>query len=72
MGLLEALRGKRVYFDANIFICYLENEPTYAPEIGNVLQALSLGEFTAITSHLTLTELLPPLVQGLFEFEKKS
>ena len=64
MGLLEALRGKSVYFDANIFIYHLENEPTYGSLIGNVLQALALGEFTAMTSHLTITELLPPLVKA--------
>lgn len=63
MGLIEALRGRSVYFDANIFIYYLENEPTYAPVIGNALQALTLGEFRAMTSHLTLAELLPPLAK---------
>ena len=64
MGLLEDLHGKRVYFDANIFIYHLEGEPTYAPLIANALQALTLGEFTAMTSHLTLTEILPPLVRN--------
>ncbi len=58
MGLAAQLEGKRVYFDANIFIYLVEGFTAYAQEIVDIRTALRSGACEAITSELTLFEVL--------------
>jgi hypothetical protein len=58
MAKLAAILGKTVYLDTNIFIYTVEG---YAPEeafLRELLAALEDGRFTAITSELSLAEVL--------------
>ena len=58
MAELASLLGRSVYLDTNIFIYAVEG---YQPEqafIGGLLAALEQGRFAAVTSELTLAELL--------------
>ena len=58
MATLATILGKTVYLDTNIFIYTVEG---YAPEeafLRELLAALEDGRFTAVTSELTLAEVL--------------
>jgi predicted nucleic acid-binding protein len=54
----QGLQGKTVYFDANIFIYTLEAIEPWDVELNDVFSGLLAGEFTAVTSSLSLTECL--------------
>lgn len=54
----QSLQGKKVYFDANIFIYTLEAVEPWDAELDDVFSGLLAGEFTAVTSSLSLTECL--------------
>src|SRR5919205_1336576 len=58
MERLTAILGRRVYLDTNIFIYTIEG---YAPEaafLRELFAALEEGRFAAVTSELTLAEVL--------------
>ncbi len=59
MGGLKHLRGKRVYFDANIFIYLLEGHREFWSQIFIIEQLLLNGHMEVVTSDLTYTEILP-------------
>jgi len=63
MGLAEELSGQRVYLDTNIFIYLIEGNPTFEPLMQALATALSSGNVSAYSSHITLTEILPLLVR---------
>ena len=63
MGTVSDLGGQRVYLDANIFIYLIEGYPPLAEALDQLKQALEDGQIVAVTSVLTLTELLPPLAE---------
>lgn len=58
MGQLNDLLGKRVYLDTNIIIYAIEGYETYAGPIKALLRALTDGEIVAVTSELTVAEVL--------------
>ena len=58
MGLRETLRGKRVYFDANIFIYLVEGSIEFAAKLQDIRQSIQNGECEIVTSELTLCEVL--------------
>ena len=58
MGQLTDQLGTRVYLDTNIIIYALEGYETYAAPIKSLLQALTDGEIIAVTSELTVAEVL--------------
>lgn len=59
MGRLrQALQGKKVYLDANIFIYTLEFVSPWANELNDVFIGLRSKEFSAVTSSLSLSECL--------------
>ncbi len=58
MGLLTALQGDRIYLDTNIWIYALEGFPAFAQNLTALFQALDLGTLTAVTSELSLAEVL--------------
>jgi predicted nucleic acid-binding protein len=58
MGELNSQLGRRVYLDTNIIIYAVEGYETHAARIKFVLQAMTDGEITAVTSDLTVAEVL--------------
>ncbi len=58
MGIVEALRGRRVYLDTNIFIYAVEAVAEYAAVVDALFDLLEGGEIEAVTSELTLAEAL--------------
>ena len=58
MGLLEALPNGSVYLDTNIWIYTLENYAAYSQELRSLFQAIDEGALAAVTSELTLAEVL--------------
>ena len=61
MGTLETLLGRRVYIDTNIFIYAFEGYEPKADFLTQLLSALQQSSFIAITSELTLAEMLDPM-----------
>lgn len=65
MGLLDALQGDQIYLDTNVWIYALENFAPYSSALEILFQALDQGTLTAITSELTLAEILvAPMRRG--------
>lgn len=58
MGLVDRVRGRRLYLDANVFIYALNGFPPYAAVLVELLGAVDRGAVTAVTSELTLAEVL--------------
>ncbi len=56
--MIERLLGDRVYLDANVFIYAVENYPKYATLALQVLQAIENRQMQAVTSDLTIAEVL--------------
>lgn len=65
MVILNAIRGKRVYLDTNIFIYALEGYPEFVDELTEFFESLDEGSLSAVTSELTLAEVLVrPFMDG--------
>ena len=58
MGLVDNLRGGRVYLDANVFIYALAGFPDFKDVLAELFGAIDSGSILAITSELTLAEVL--------------
>lgn len=57
MGLLSDLGGS-VALDTSIFIYFIEEHPIYLPLVEPLFEAIDAGELDAVTSSLTLLEVL--------------
>ena len=65
MGLVTDLAGQSVYLDADIFIYALEGHERFAAVLAELFGAIDRGEIRAVTSELTLAEVLvKPLMDG--------
>ena len=58
MGWLTALQGRLVGLDTTPLIYFIEEHPTYLDKVRRFFSAMDRGEFTAITSTVTLLEVL--------------
>jgi predicted nucleic acid-binding protein len=58
VGLIDQIQGQRVYLDANVFIYALEAYASYVDELARMFDAIDSGALTAVTSELTLAEVL--------------
>lgn len=58
MGFIEELKGGVAAFDTNCLIYYIERHPDYYPLVKSLFQAIENGNLRAITSAITLTEVL--------------
>lgn len=58
MGILEVIGGGTVYLDTNIWIYALEAYPNFVKAITELFHAIDRGELKAVTSELTLAEVL--------------
>ena len=64
MGLLTKLQGTQIYLDTNIWIYALEGFPAFAPELTDLFQSIDQGHLTAVTSELSLAEVLVKPIQN--------
>lgn len=65
MGLIDAIGGRPVYLDANVFIYALEGYAAFSAELHALFVAIDAGTVVAHTSQLTLAEVLvKPLADG--------
>ena len=58
MGRVSDLLGRRIYLDANIVVYGIEGYAMYAALLRALLTAMDTGEILAVTSELTLAEVL--------------
>lgn len=58
MGLLSDLGGGPVALDSSIFIYFIEAHPIYLPLVEPLFEAIDTGALEAVTSSLTLLEVL--------------
>ena len=58
MGVATLPTGSRLYLDANVWIYALEGYAAYAATLTALFVRIDTGELTAITSQLTLAEVL--------------
>jgi predicted nucleic acid-binding protein len=58
VGLLSDLGGSPVALDTSIFVYFIEEHPVYLPLVGPLFEAIDAGELEAVTSSLTLLEVL--------------
>jgi predicted nucleic acid-binding protein len=65
MAILEAITGTKVYLDTNIFIYAVEGYARFQAELNELFEAFDEGHLKAITSELTLAEVLvKPLIDN--------
>lgn len=65
MGWVDELHGQVVALDTAPLIYYIEEHPSYLPIVEPFFEALADGAFAAVTSTITLAEVLTqPLRQG--------
>ena len=57
MARIETLTG-RLYLDTNIFVYALEGYPVFRPILTSLFAAIDRGDIQAVTSELTLAEVL--------------
>lgn len=57
MARIETLTG-RLYLDTNIFVYALEGYPVFRPILTSLFEAIDRGDIQAVTSELTLAEVL--------------
>jgi len=55
---LAAMHGRRVYFDTNVFIYFLDRNEDYFDKCLPLFQAVEEGLMTGVTGELTIAELL--------------
>lgn len=56
---LAALTGQRVYLDANVIIYAVQSHPPWSTPAGLVFDAIGDGRIEAVTSELSIAEVLP-------------
>ena len=70
MGLIARIGSRTVYLDANVFIYVVEEAPLYLGAIQPLFEAVERGDARAVTSEITLAEVLVhPLRAGDAERE---
>ncbi len=58
MGLIDEIRGLRVFVDTAVFIYFIERDPIYLSTVKPVFFEIDAGNVDAITSTITLLEVL--------------
>lgn len=65
MAILEIITGTRIYLDTNIFIYAVEGYAEFETELNELFETFDSGNLKAITSELTLAEVLvKPLIDN--------
>lgn len=55
---VEALQGRRVYIDANVFMYFLDGSTQWAPPAATVLRGAAQGAFAAVTGEAAVAEVM--------------
>ncbi|MDA8405859.1 MAG: PIN domain-containing protein [Deltaproteobacteria bacterium] len=58
MGIMDVIKGERIYLDTNIIIYAMEGYPEYVSSLASLFAAIDEGKLVAVTSELTLAESL--------------
>jgi predicted nucleic acid-binding protein len=58
VGLTKAIAGRRIYLDSNIFIYAVERHPVFSFAVKQIFESIDQGRTEAVTSELTLAEVL--------------
>jgi predicted nucleic acid-binding protein len=58
LGLIDEIRGQRIFIDTAIFIYFIERDPRYLDTVKPVFVEIDTGKANAITSTITLLEVL--------------
>ena len=59
------IAGRRVYLDTNVMIYAIEGYPAFQQELHELFETIDHGELDAVTSELTLAEVLvKPFIDG--------
>jgi predicted nucleic acid-binding protein len=58
LGLLSDLGSGPVALDTSVFVYFIEEHPIYLPLVDPLFEAIAAGEIQAVTSSLTLLEVL--------------
>ena len=58
MGIMDVIKGERIYLDTNIIIYAMEGYPEYVSSLSSLFAAIDEGKLVAVTSELTLAESL--------------
>ena len=58
MGIRQEIKGRRVYFDTNVFIYLVEGYPAFQTSLNEIREAILHQEAEIFTSELTLCEVL--------------
>jgi predicted nucleic acid-binding protein len=73
MDITTLIKGERVYFDTNIWIYAFEGFSEYKVHISRLFSNIDEGLFRAVTSELTLAEILvKPLLEKNIELQIKT
>jgi predicted nucleic acid-binding protein len=71
MGIAEAISGKHLYLDTNVFIYAVEGFSGLEDELRRLFSAVDAGRITATTSELTLAEtLVKPFAEGNRDYQR--
>jgi predicted nucleic acid-binding protein len=58
LGLIDEIRGLRVFIDTAVFVYFIERDPRYLNIVKPVFLEIDAGHIDAITSTITLLEVL--------------
>ena len=58
MNGVEALQGRRVYIDANVFMYFLDGSTQWAAPAATVLRGAAQGSFAAVTGEAAVAEVM--------------
>lgn len=72
MGLLTALQGDCIYLDTNVWIYAVESYPAFIKELIALFQSIDQGNQVAITSELSLAEVLVKPLQEQNEIRQEA
>lgn len=62
---IASIMGGRIYLDTNVLIYFVEGNEAYADVLRDVFRAIEGGSVVAVTSELTLAEVLvKPMAEG--------
>ena len=71
MGIMDVIKGERIYLDTNIFIYALEAYPEFVSALTSLFVAIDEGKLRAVTSELTLAEvLIKPMMDNNEDLKK--
>jgi predicted nucleic acid-binding protein len=72
MGFLDSPHGQKIYIDTNIWIYAIEGYSEYSQNLHLLFTAIDRGQLRAVTSELTLAEVLVKPVKNQQDFVREA